>query len=124
MFKKWTPIESLPKTLYLEAVHDDWEGFRLLLKHDEARRILRITFNPPLSYRNTDEGDLLKSINEQDLGGWSLYVVSSSDYLAWFSDQSCGIHEPDDVVHYAIYTPNDCVDVLSAHSPTVEWLNQ
>jgi len=32
-FKKWTPIDSLPQTLYLEGLYDDYEGFRLLLYH-------------------------------------------------------------------------------------------
>lgn len=122
-FEKWDPITNLPKKLYLEAVHDDYEGFRLLLKNDEDQRMLRIAFDPVLSYRNTDEGDLIKTINKQDLGDWSLYTVNESDYLAWFIEESHGIHDSDDIVHYAIYTPNDCLDVLSACPPKVEWLN-
>lgn len=122
-FEKWIPVEGVPEKLYLEAMHDDYEGFRLLLKGYEDQRMLRITFDPALSYRNTDEGDLLKTINQQDLSGWSLYTVSDSDYLAWFTEESHGIHESDDVVHYAIYTPNDCLDVLSAFPPRVEWLS-
>ena len=84
-FEKWIPIDNLAETLYLEAIHDDYEGFRLLLKGSvEEDKVLRITFDPALSYRNTDEGDLLKTINEQSFGGWSLYVASDSDYLKCF----------------------------------------
>ncbi len=123
-FKKWMPIDNLVETLYLEAVHDDYEGFRLLLKGDgEENKVLRNTFDPALSYRNTDEGELLKTINEQNFGGWSLYVANDSDYLKWFSEESHGTHEGEDIIHYAIYTPNDCLDVLSAYPPKVEWLN-
>lgn len=123
-FEKWIPIDNLPETLYLEAIYDDYEGFRLLLKGDAKQdKVLRITFDPALSYRNTDEGDLLKTIDEQDFGGWSLYVASNSDYLRWFHKESHGIHEGVDIVHYAIYTPNDCLDILSAYLPKVEWLN-
>jgi hypothetical protein len=123
-FEKWIPIDNLVEPLYLEAVHDDHEGFRLLLKgSSDQDKVLRITFDPALSYRNTDEGDLLKTINGQDFGGWSLYIVSNSGYLKWFSEESHGIHEDEDIIHYAIYTPNDCLDVLSAYPPKVEWLN-
>lgn len=123
-FEKWIPIDNLAGTLYLEAIHDDYEGFRLLLKGGaEQDKVLRITFDPALSYRNTDEGDLLKTINTQNFGGWSLYVVSNSDYLRWFSEESHGVHEGEDIIHYAIYTPNDCLDILSSYPPKVEWLN-
>lgn len=123
-FDKWTPIDGLVAPLYLEALHDDYEGFRLLLKGgSEQDKVLRITFDRALSYRNTDEGDLLKTINKQNSGGWSLYIVSNSDYLKWFSEESQSIHEDEDIIHYAIYTPNDCLDVLSSYPPKVEWLN-
>nr|WP_320049945.1 hypothetical protein [uncultured Desulfuromonas sp.] len=103
-FKKWTPIDSLSQTLYLEGLYDDYEGFRLLLRGaGEEQRILRIAFDSALSYRNIDEGD--------------------SGFLQWFNHESQNIHKSDEVVHYSIYTPNDCLDVLSIFPPTVEWLN-
>jgi hypothetical protein len=74
----------------------------LLLKgQGDKQRMLRIAFDPPLSYRNTDEGDLLKTTNA-DLGGWSLYTVTDYNYLMWFHDESCGAHDPESVLHYAI----------------------
>jgi len=123
-FEKWIPIDDLPETLYLEAIHDDYEGFRLLLKGDEDHnKTLRITFDPALSYRNTDEGDLLKTIGKQEFEQWSLYTVRNSSYSEWFADESCGIHDDENIIHYAIYTPNDCIDILSVYPPEVEWLN-
>lgn len=122
-FERWTPLEDLPGILYLEGLHDDCESFRLLLRGSTKEPILRITFDPALSYRNTHEGDLLKTITgAEDLEPWPLYTVTDSDYLAWFTAESLGIHETEHIVHYAIFTPMDCVDVLSPFPPVVEWV--
>jgi len=84
--------------------------------------MLRIAFDSALSYRNIDEGDLLITMSEE-LGGWSLYIVTDSGFLQWFNHESQNIHKSDEIVHYSIYTPNDCLDVLSIFPPVVEWLN-
>jgi hypothetical protein len=126
-FKKWEPLSGLPEEMYLEGLHNDYEGFRLLLKsRGDQAKMLRITFDPVLAYRGIDEGDLIsyQRFNEDDdLGRWAFFIVNSSDYLEWFNQSSQGIHEGEGVVHYAIYTPDDCLDILSAYPPDVEWLN-
>ena len=51
-FKKWEPLPGLPEEMYLEGLHNDYEGFRLLLKGDgDQAKMLRITFDPVLAYR-------------------------------------------------------------------------
>ncbi len=123
---KWEPIEKIEKEMYLEGLHDDWEGFRLLLRGvEKSSGMLRITFDPAWSYRYIDEGDYLKSLGELSKyidGAWPLYIVENSKYIEWFNEESLGMHKDDDIVHYAIYTPVDLVDVLSAFPPKVEWL--
>jgi hypothetical protein len=126
-FEKWEPISELPNEMYLEGLHNDYEGFRLLLKGigDQAK-MLRVTFSPVLAYRGIDEGDLISydRFDEDDtLGRWGFFIVASSNYLEWFRQTSQGVRENEDIVHYAIYTPNDCLDILCAYSPKAEWLN-
>lgn len=125
IFKKWEPMSCLPNEMYLEGLHDDYEGFRLLLKGSgDKGKILRIAFDPSLVYRNIDEGDFLKMANDgEGLMKWCLFTVENSTYEKWFHEQSYNIRESENIVHYAIYTPNDCIDVLSAYPPKVEWLN-
>ena len=126
-FIKWEPISELPDEIFIEGLHNDYEGFRILLKgSDDQARMLRITYDPVLAYRGVDEGDLIsyKRFDEDsNLGRWGFFIVKSSDYLEWFLHLSQGIHENESIVHYAIYTPNDCLDILSAYPPEVEWLN-
>ena len=125
VYKVWKPLEGIPAPLYLERLMDDAEGFRLLLRDgSEDGRILRIAFGNVLSYRNAPERFLLKvwEENESFEGHSSLLTVEDSSYLAWLHEQSYEIHSDEPIVHYAIYTPDDCVDVLAPEPPQVEWL--
>ena len=124
MYKKWIPIDGIPKRLFCEAIHDDYEGFRILLRgEDNSSSMLRITFESLLAYRNIDEGNRLKTMEQAtNFGSSSLYIVEDSTWIKWFNEESYGIHKSNKIIHYAIYTPNDCIDVLSEYEPKIEWL--
>jgi hypothetical protein len=123
-FVKWEPVQGLPTPLYCEALHDDWEGFRVLLRGEDPRsRLLRITFPSPASYRNTNESYLLRTWSEaRDRPLCSLLNVLNSEWLAWLRAENGPVVEGRSFVHYAILTPEDCIEVLSEHPPSVEWL--
>ena len=125
-YEKWMPVESIPRRMYCEAVHDDYEGFRILLKgEDPNSSVLRVSFESVLAYRNIDEGSLLKTLDLiKDREIHPLYIVRDSSWLYWFHEESYNIHANNDIVHYSVMTPNDCIDILSEFEPTVEWLNK
>jgi len=125
ILKKWEPIDHLPEEMYLEGLHDDYEGFRLLMKGKNPQdKMLRIHFEVPLVYRNIDEGDyLLYSPVKNESAKSTFYTIENSQYLEWFHKESLDMHKSEKIIHYAIYTPNDCIDILSPWSPKVEWLN-
>jgi hypothetical protein len=112
-------------TYNIEAIHDDYEGFRILLRANNLTgNILRITFNNNLSYRNTDESFLLKLweyIDKETLGK-TFYLVSNSAFVGFFNESTENIYKEWNVVHYAIYTTSDCIDILSDQPPIIEWL--
>jgi hypothetical protein len=116
----------VPVRLYLEALHDDYEGLRFLLRGEDATsRTLRPAFESPVAYRNINESYLLKTwaaiLDMQALP--SLLTVESSTWVQWLVEEACGVIRAETLVHYAIYTPEDCVDVVTEFPPTVEWLN-
>lgn len=60
-FRAWAPLEGVPARLYLEAVHDDCEGLRFLLRAENATsRTLRLAFESPVAYRNINESYRLR----------------------------------------------------------------
>ncbi|MBN0987334.1 hypothetical protein [Amphritea pacifica] len=125
LFKIWTPLDNIPRVLYCEGIHDDYEGFRILLKgEDEKDSTLRLKFSQARAYRKFDEGDILRTIESIDNPGKSsLFLVENSRWLDWFLEDGYKINENMGIKHYAIYTPTDCIDILSEAEPEVEWLN-
>ena len=122
-FSKWEPVEHLSNTMYVQGLHDDYEGFRVLLRGEDAEDpMLRISWDPALSYRSHDESDRTDEVDPKELEDWSLYIVNNSEYVDWLEKVSTGTLGTD-VVHYAIATPLDFVEVLSETPPVVEWLN-
>ncbi|MCI5141352.1 MAG: hypothetical protein D3909_06440 [Candidatus Electrothrix sp. ATG1] len=87
--------------------------------------LLRITFDPALTYRNIDEGSLLRSLEWADgQANYPLFIVENSDWVEWFHKESCGTYEESNIIHYAIITPNDCIDILAEFEPKAEWLTK
>ncbi|WP_236699820.1 hypothetical protein [Type-E symbiont of Plautia stali] len=84
----------------------------------------KIIFDCAMSFRVTDEGDLLKTQN--DLSGdmiCGVYTVEKSDYLVWYHEQSYGIHQTDSLCHYLVVTSTEVIDVLSASEPEIITIN-
>ena len=122
----WLPLKEIPSKMYVEAVHDDYEGFRVLLKGDsDQSSMLRVSFDNTLSYRNTDESYLLKMWDgvSKDTLGKIFYIVEQSEYIDFFQKMTQQLYEDWEIKHYAIYTDTDCIEILSQNDPTVEWLN-
>lgn len=126
LLKPWIPLEGLPKVMYIEALHDDYEGFRILLKGETSdSAMLRISFEDKLSYKNTDESYLLEIWHtaEKDILGRTFYMIDNSTYVDFFNEMTHGLYSDWRIKHYAIYTVSDCIDIISVKPPSVEWLN-
>ncbi len=126
-FKRWKPLTELPAEMYFKEILDFDKGLRLLLKSsdDPNQKLLQIIFESPLVYRNIDEGNLIfyNRIDEEDnLGRWGFFTINASDYLEWFHHVSQNIHKNEKITHYAIYTIEDCLDILSNFPPSVKWI--
>ena len=122
-FNAWNPVPDLPEEFFIEANYDDYEGFRVLCRGREPDdRMFRIQCDYMRSYRVTEEGSFLKyERNEvKPLRTYGLFLIENSEYLDWFKIADQGING--DVKHYAIYCPNQCIDILSKREPIVEWL--
>jgi hypothetical protein len=123
-FKPWQPLPDLPDVLYCEALHDDDRGVLIELSARSSRTpVLRISFDSVIAYRNVNE--TYRHMTWVRTGGGlpTLLTVEGSTWLAWLRQESGGILDAIPVVHYAIYTPEDCIDIASRSPPKVERLN-
>lgn len=122
--KKWIPKEDVPKTCYLEGLRDDYDGFRLFLKgEDENGATLTISFENHLGYRNFNESERLKTLNNYPSLGekWTFFIVEESEFTKWIVEESSEIVREQDVTHYLIATPEDIVEVLAKEAPIFSW---
>lgn len=124
---KWVPLEGLPFKMYLESLIDDKDGISLLLTSKDGSNKVQIFFEGSvLSYRNTDEGRRLKTLNFLDekygkdfYTTWSMFKISNSAYLDWFEQETYKIYGDYNIVHYVFLTCDDVVEVLSTYEPQI-----
>ena len=127
-WERWEPILGIPARLCNDSFLDHHEGVLLEFSDENHERKVRVWFeNGVLSYRNTDEGSLLKTWYQLDeqyrdpfYSRWTMFKVKNSAYLTWFIEQSIGIYDPREVEHYVFITPNDVIEVLSEFPPKVQ----
>jgi hypothetical protein len=109
----------------VEAVHDDYEGFRIIVKVEKPQLIiLKLEFGAVLSYRNTVESYLLELWHqqEQSIYGKVFYLIENSEYVKFVNRTALEIYKDWDIKHYAIFTNTDCVEILATQPPTITWL--
>lgn len=103
----------------VEALIDDWEGFRVLLRCHESNRLIRIAVDAHMAYQNRDEGDLAGEAGRSSgLGRGSFYIVANSEFAQRFASDSTRQFKT--MTHYAIVTDVDCIDVLAAEEPAID----
>ncbi len=114
----------IKKSLIVEGLHDDYEGFRVLLRNGED--IIRIYFEEVFYYKSIDEMYLSNSkiSIEESMYGKIIYKVDNSDLINEFLKISGGkgFYNVEDLVHYSILTDDDCIDVLSTIPPLIDFL--
>jgi hypothetical protein len=120
-YEIWEQTSEWPKSLYLQALHDDYEGFRLILEDKDGQgSVFKVSFDSHLAYRNIDEGDRLSSLPSLTHKGEKLatvYLVKNSNWVHWFKEENAGKYDNEGLLHWAIITPNDWVDVISLEPP-------
>jgi hypothetical protein len=121
VYEFWDVIPGRRVTASVEAVIDDWEGFRVLLRDDDTNRIFRIKFDCKVSYQNRDELDCVSEWNRSERPGkGSFFRVKNSELLARFTLDALGDYSG--LQHFAIVTTTDCIDVLMVDDPKIDLL--
>lgn len=117
--------ELLPRTMFCEAVHDDYEHFRVVLRGPSpSDRVVRILFDSVIAYRNINESFRLRTLEQiRGMELPPLVTVENSHWLAWLRHESGGVLDGVALVHYMIITPEDIIEIASEFPPRVEHLN-
>ncbi len=105
--------------MYCEAVHDDWEGFRIWLALENPSGMLVVRFDNVLFYANSDEANRLSLVeNSAEMKFPHVFwKVENSALIAEFHRQSCETRQAWNIMHFAFLSANDCIDVLAVVEP-------
>lgn len=77
-----------------------------------------LEFDAPIAVRIVGEGSLMKYWeNGFVVRGHSIFSARNSDFLRWLDSSSAGVHASDKLTHYAIFSDDICVEVISYASP-------
>lgn len=122
---KWN-IDNIEGNMHVEELRDDYDGKTILLKGEKEKTpILKILFEDTLSYRNTDESYMLKVWHNtpKAMLGKVFYRILKSSYIDFFNEMTLNLYKDWNIIHFAIYTNKDCIDILAQIPPKIEWIN-
>jgi hypothetical protein len=128
IWEKWEPIENLAAKYYIDAVLDTIEDFKIILSQEDKRnnKIHIIFENSVDAYRSTDESFRLHLIETLDkrygsdfYGDWTFFKVKNSLYIQWLSEQSYGISEDLNFIHFSFVAADSILDVVTNYEPKV-----
>ncbi len=121
VYELWDVGLSEPLDLTVEALIDDWEGFRVLLRNHKTGRMIRIAFDTHVAYQNRDETDIAGELSKSDRAkNGHFYYVANSEFIDRFLQDSARPHLAKSLTHFAIITGMDCIDILAQSKPRVE----
>ena len=90
-----------------------------LVMPEKTRRI-DVTFLEPIATRISNEGTLLQYWSDGfKTNGRSLFVARESEFLDWIQQASHGVYAAKDLSHYAVFSDDTCIEVLSMVPPTI-----
>lgn len=127
---QWLPLENIPLRLVCDSIHDDEEGICIVLREQskpgkvsnkQATKVLKVLFDPAIAYRNIDESYRSRTFDDHQERIGSLFIVENSRWVSWLHEESYRMYADSNIIHYAFFTLNDSIDVLSEFEPIVEW---
>jgi hypothetical protein len=123
IYQTWDIGLSVDVTV--EALIDDWEGFRVIVRDYKSGRMIRIAFDTKVAYQNRDESDAIGELQRaQSREPSQFYRVTNSEFIARFMRDTARPYISENLRHFAIITESDCIDVLAETDPRIEDLKE
>jgi hypothetical protein len=128
---RWEPVPNLVNRYYIDSVHNDSNGFTIVLSEDRiVTNKVYIRFKDWVNaYRQTDEtfrANLIHELHEKYgakfYSQWSFFKVRNSSYISWLSAESSTISDNFELTHFVVFDPNNVIDVVAGYEPTIEFM--
>ncbi|HEX8020802.1 hypothetical protein [Mucilaginibacter sp.] len=123
VFEIWEPGKSITENKYLEGISYLDGNLIISLKGlNEKDPVLNITFKNHLSFRNTNESFRIKSLYKDKFQN-GLNYSNDTSYLRWIKEETNGVYDEINPVHYLIGSNDDITDVISGSAPILTWVH-
>jgi len=128
---RWEPIAGLANNYFLAAINNDNRGLNILFSQYQAStKNLNFSFDSSVqALRLSDEAFRLKTMYQLDelygsdfYSSWTFFKIENSLYIAWLSDQSCGIIDSVNVHHISCFTDNIILDIVVNYEPKISFI--
>jgi len=126
IYLKWFPIEGIPFPLDLEEFRKDEHGLSILLNsEDHSDQYLQIHFSKCEAIKEIADEFKTKFWHDVDIEeDYALFVVENSEWLESFHFESENNFRDTSIQHYAIWTTENWIDILSSTIPELKWVNK
>lgn len=131
-WEHWMPINNLSKKYYIDYILSDSKIFKIILTDiNNVKNKVHVVFEDSIhAFKWVDEIYRFKKIEQlnKQFGTnfceeWTFFKVTNSDYLKWISDQSYGISDDRDLIHFSFIGANSILDVIDI-DPKVEIIEE
>jgi homospermidine synthase len=119
-------ISNNKNEFFVDKIMDNKQGLIIKLSDNRETKLKIVwTHEELISYRNTNENYYLfglGQLSERQRLRKNFYIIENSEYVKfikkWASPEVIQI--TGGLIHFAIYTTEDCLDVISTTNPTVK----
>lgn len=125
VYCKWVAHAGLNSAPVVERLIDDDSGINVWLRLRGVSRLLRVRFESVVAYRNINESYRLSTWSAMDGHGWggNCITVENSRWIDWLREEAGGVLDSVALMHYCIFTDEDCIDVVTEFEPDVQWVD-
>lgn len=128
LWERWQPKTEISQKYYVDSILDNIKGLKIILSDSENEDSkIEIIFDDSVhAYRSTDESYRQKAINYIDekygtkfYSEWTLFKLTNSEYLEWISNQSFGIADSEELIHFSIVAVDSIIDIIATYEPKI-----
>jgi len=127
-WQRWEPIKNLHAKYIIESTEDTIEdGLSIILFVPRKYDKVKLSFKDGV-YSHTVADELLRfnlidTLSEQYgdefYGDWTFFKIDNSPYLKNLSEQSYGVSDTRDLMHFSIIAVDFIMDIISNYEPEV-----
>jgi hypothetical protein len=119
-FTPWPELRDVGRPVWFEHVKFEASDLVVLIKLEPSPDLLELHFDAPIAFRGVGETYRLRTWNEAPEAVVGFHQVQHSEFISWLRIESGGVLDERQLHHFAILTPDDCLEVITEFPPSIK----